>query len=433
MQRSLLAGAAVVLAAIGVVAIFWTVGEDKAPAEKTVASQSLDESTASSALSESQPQAAGGEAAQGKSGQGESGAAEGTGAPGGLSIREVPRAAQEAGEAPAIETAAGPETGQGDSGAAGQGDSGEAASADAAGTQTAALPPEGIPPPASPRFDIVRVEPGGESVLAGRAEPGSVIVLLDGDEEIGRATADKSGSWAIVLDQPLAPGDHQLGLRAELPDGRVVLSETVVIVAVPEQPMAVARSGAPEPQVAAAAPTTSALAVETPREGLAASRVLQQPEEGVGLRDQALLLSAVDYDADGYLVVSGKAEPGARVVVYLDDRPLGTVVAGADGAWQLAPEAPVAPGLHRLRVDQLDGAGAVRARVATLFSRAELAGGFPDDRYVIVQPGNSLWRIARRTYGEGMRYSVIFQANSAQIADPDLIYPGQIFLVPRTN
>ncbi|MDX1424305.1 MAG: Ig-like domain-containing protein [Kiloniellales bacterium] len=429
MQRSLLAGAAVVLAAIGVVAIFWTVGEDKAPAEKTVASQSLDESTASSALSETPQQAAGGEAAQDEPGQGESRAAEGAGASGGLSIREVPRAAQEAGEAPAIETAAGPET----VGETGQGDSGAAASGGAADTQTAALPPEGIPPPASLRFDIVRVEPGGESVLAGRAEPGSVIVLLDGDEEIGRATADKSGSWAIVLDQPLAPGDHQLGLRAELPDGRVVLSETVVIVAVPEQPMAVARSGAPEPQVAAAAPTTSALAVETPREGLAASRVLQQPEEGVGLRDQALLLSAVDYDADGYLVVSGKAEPGARVVVYLDDRPLGTVVAGADGAWQLAPEAPVAPGLHRLRVDQLDGAGAVRARVATLFSRAELAGGFPDDRYVIVQPGNSLWRIARRTYGEGMRYSVIFQANSAQIADPDLIYPGQIFLVPSTN
>lgn len=433
MQRSLLAGAAVVLAAIGVVAIFWTVGEDKAPAGKTVASQSLEQSSDASALSETQQQAAGGEPAEGESAESaesaESGEADGAGAPGGLSIREVPRAAQEAGEAPAIETAAGPET----VGEAGQGDSGEAASGGAPGAQTAALPPEGIPPAATPRFDIVRVEPGGESVVAGRAEPGSVIVLLDGDREIGRATADKSGSWAIILDQPLAPGDHQLGLRAELPDGRLVLSETVVIVAVPEPPMAVARGGAPEPQVAAAAPTTSALAVETPREGLAASRVLQQPEEGVGLRDQALLLSAVDYDADGYLVVSGKAEPGARVVVYLDDRPLGTVVADADGAWQLAPEAPVAPGLHRLRVDQLDGAGAVRARVATLFSRAELAGGFPDDRYVIVQPGNSLWRIARRTYGEGMRYSVIFQANNAQIADPDLIYPGQIFLVPSTN
>ena len=119
--------------------------------------------------------------------------------------------------------------------------------------------------------------------------------------------------------------------------------------------------------------------------------------------------------------------------VYLDETLLGTVTADAEGLWQLAPDSPVAPGLHRLRVDQVDDSGAVVARVATLFSRAELAGGFPENRYVIVQPGNSLWRIARRTYGEGVRYSVIFQANNDQIADPDLIFPGQIFLVPGTN
>jgi len=52
---------------------------------------------------------------------------------------------------------------------------------------------------------------------------------------------------------------------------------------------------------------------------------------------------------------------------------------------------------------------------------------------VIVQPGNSLWRIARRVYGEGIRYSVIYRANQERIGDPDLIYPGQIFIVPSTN
>jgi nucleoid-associated protein YgaU len=50
--------------------------------------------------------------------------------------------------------------------------------------------------------------------------------------------------------------------------------------------------------------------------------------------------------------------------------------------------------------------------------------------YVIVQPGNSLWRIARRVLGEGMQYVHIYEANQAQIRDPDLIYPGQVFEVP---
>jgi nucleoid-associated protein YgaU len=50
--------------------------------------------------------------------------------------------------------------------------------------------------------------------------------------------------------------------------------------------------------------------------------------------------------------------------------------------------------------------------------------------YVIVQPGNSLWRIARRVLGEGMSYVHIYEANQAQIRDPDLIYPGQVFEIP---
>ena len=50
---------------------------------------------------------------------------------------------------------------------------------------------------------------------------------------------------------------------------------------------------------------------------------------------------------------------------------------------------------------------------------------------VIVQPGNSLWRIARRLYGKGIQYTTIFGANRDQIVDPSLIYPGQIFIVPE--
>jgi nucleoid-associated protein YgaU len=50
-----------------------------------------------------------------------------------------------------------------------------------------------------------------------------------------------------------------------------------------------------------------------------------------------------------------------------------------------------------------------------------------------VQSGNSLWRIARRTLGQGTRFTVIYKANQEQIRNPDLIYPGQVFLIPQTN
>ena len=52
---------------------------------------------------------------------------------------------------------------------------------------------------------------------------------------------------------------------------------------------------------------------------------------------------------------------------------------------------------------------------------------------MFVQPGNSLWRLARRSYGEGLRYTEIYEANKDQIRNPDLIYPGQVFVLPKVN
>ncbi|WP_286964034.1 LysM peptidoglycan-binding domain-containing protein [Methylobacterium sp.] len=44
--------------------------------------------------------------------------------------------------------------------------------------------------------------------------------------------------------------------------------------------------------------------------------------------------------------------------------------------------------------------------------------------------GDNLWTISRRTYGEGERYTLIFDANQDQVRDPDLIYPGQVLVLP---
>jgi nucleoid-associated protein YgaU len=91
------------------------------------------------------------------------------------------------------------------------------------------------------------------------------------------------------------------------------------------------------------------------------------------------------------------------------------------------------PGTYTLRLDQLDASGRPVARLETPFTRVTqppIAGDMQVD-YVVVQPGNSLWRISRRLYGEGIKYVYIYEANQAQIRDPDLIYPGQVFEVPQ--
>lgn len=283
----------------------------------------------------------------------------------------------------------------------------------------------------APSFDVVRVEKTGETVIAGRAKPDSEVnVTTEDGESLGRARADQSGTWAIVTEQPLAPGSHEIGIESEDTKGETHLSEEVVVVVVPEPAAAQESSALPAKPKA----RDQVLAVLTPRQGEGASKVLPQaPEAEDGIAAGDLVLDSVDYDEFGRVTVGGRAAHGSRLRIYLDNRLVGEAVAGPDRRWSHSPEEPVAEGLHALRVDQVAEDGSVLARVETPFSREAVRLAEADEDFVIVQPGNSLWRIARRSYGEGIRYTVIYQANKDQIRDPDLIYPGQVFEVPQTN
>lgn len=50
-----------------------------------------------------------------------------------------------------------------------------------------------------------------------------------------------------------------------------------------------------------------------------------------------------------------------------------------------------------------------------------------------VKSGNWLWKIANSVavYGDGSKWPAIYEANKDQITDPDLIYPNQVFVIPR--
>jgi len=274
--------------------------------------------------------------------------------------------------------------------------------------------PTTVSPVAAPSFDVVRVEQG-HAVIAGRAVPNSVVSVLDGGKAIGNVTADARGEWVLTPNDPLAVGTHELGLSAKLPDGSTVKSDQVVVVVVPE-------SG------------TGALAVAVPSQGEGASKILQSPQSGrAASTTSALSLDVIDYDEQGRLILIGQGTPGSTVLVYLDNHLLGRTEIGPDGLWKLTPERNVAPGSYTLRLDEVNSAGRVTARVALPFSSAQPGELVAERRKIVVQPGNSLWRIARHNYGEGIRYTIIYEANKDRIKDPDLIYPGQVFVVPKTN
>jgi len=269
---------------------------------------------------------------------------------------------------------------------------------------------------AAPSFDIVRVGPQGNAVLAGRAEPGAELVIRDGDAELGRTKADSRGEWVLLPGAPLLPGGRELTVASRLPGTPEQKGDSVVLV-VPEP------AAAPVPVAALLVPAASAPRLLQGAEAAARPALALPGRTTLGL-------SSVDYDDRGDIRFAGTAQPGAMVRVYVDNRPAGDAAADAAGRWAMRPEEAMATGVHRLRVDQVTAAGRVQSRVELAFQRtslpaADLAGG-----RMVVQPGQNLWRMARQVYGTGIRYTVIYLANREQIRDPRLIYPGQAFATP---
>ena len=198
----------------------------------------------------------------------------------------------------------------------------------------------------------------------------------------------------------------------------------------------------------------------------------------------------IDAQDGGRLFVTARSAPGSTVRLYLNDTLIAPAAAGRDGTVTFTIGRGVAPGAYKVRLDQVDAAsGKVRSRVEVPFTMpaperkagteaadetgnravatraepdAQAAAGsdrsagapaspgvatqtpaapapsepgsaavfVPDVRTATIARGDSLWEISRRTYGAGDRYSVIYDANQDQIRDPDLIYPGQIFVLP---
>src|SRR5713226_3124355 len=247
-----------------------------------------------------------------------------------------------------------------------------------------------------------------------------------------------------------------------------------------------------ETRAATAAPAVSAPASDARDEGSVALATAQAEANAVEsalaisprLADTDESLPAFDIariERTGDAVIAGRAAPGAIVELLRNGERHDRAVADQSGQFVMVPPR-LPPGDYELtlRSRQPDGkqatskqsvvvalaevessSGAVRSRAevpqaagssqAHQPSRPPLqiskrqniaaatplsdggslsAAGAPKIATTVVSRGDSLWRISRVTYGEGMRYAVVYKANRDQIRNPNRIYPGQIFVLP---
>lgn len=399
---------------------------------------------------------------------------------------------------------------------------------------TAATTTEG----SEPTFDLMRVEPDGSTVVAGRSEAGAIVALLSNGKVVGKGIANAAGEFAIVLDTPLDPGAHAVTLETQDDAGTVKrASRQSIAVSVPEDPASgevlvmlnepgapsqilqkpeteptaagatppsgqaddtsrdvaaltetaadtakapaqvdttpaateapatPSSSAQPADQLAAdATPETSPAPATSPSTEVAAAPATDSPaatetpagETGGPATDTPatprVTVEAVETE-DSKVFVAGAGEPNSDVRVYFDNTLIGETTTDSKGRWLMETENEIAPGEVDVRADQIvPDSGTVVARAQVTFEKAEdaivlrpvsatgTAGegdgasastGARQIPSIIIRSGDNLWTISQRRYGEGLRYTTIYQANKDQIRNPDLIYPGQVFMMPE--
>lgn len=268
------------------------------------------------------------------------------------------------------------------------------------------LAPSAAPAPAvsaiaPPQFDVVRVDTQGNAVIAGRAAPGATVFVKDNNTVLGTVKADSQGAFVFVPSAPLAPGTHEITLSEVPPGGTEIPGNQNAVVSVP------GNGGQ----------------VLTVLSGPNGSTVLT----GQGPQAGQLGIGAVDYDTSGHAIFSGTAPAGASLDLRLDNVEIGETKADAQGRWHIAAAVPDHAGMLSLSGT---AAGQVLPPVTAPFAPETLAAALAEG-HVIIAPGDCLWLIARHAYGHGTLYTLIYSANAGKIHDPNLIFPGQSFVLPK--
>ena len=265
-----------------------------------------------------------------------------------------------------------------------------------------------------------------------------VPVLIQSPDDVDKSKSAASASEVTASEATASEVTASEAAASEVTTSEVTASEVTASEATASE---AAASEAAASEVTASEVTASEAIVADPAKADAAMHETAEPAPAKTQANSqieasqiaALAPSAIVWRDASRILISGTSRGGVRVTVNDARGQFGEALVLADGAWQVAGSLDMDIAVNQLRFALFDYANQIIARYDLPVKARDLAKGQDGSPLVVVNKGDMLWRIAYHQLGEGVKYVDIVRRNQQDIADPDLIYPKQIFAVPQSS
>ena len=259
-------------------------------------------------------------------------------------------------------------------------------------------------------FDLVRVSSKGDVIMAGKSEPNRKIQLLDSQEVLSTFQSDANGEWIWLSENPLKNGIKKFKLRYYGHEYTEESHQTIIVL--------IDNSKSSKPKVA---------------------KFFDNENDKIDMLDldkiaDGIILDFVNYSLPDNVILSGRTLPRNNVRLTVRDKIIEEVEADDDGKWKMILKISNYQNQNISIETNING-----EEVVLSYSSSELNKKLKNKvislntNQFVVEQGNSLWRIARKTLGGGIFYTEIYKNNFQKIKNPDLIFPGQVFNIPTNK
>ena len=277
-----------------------------------------------------------------------------------------------------------------------------------------------------PEIDIIKVSPDGSFVIAGKGQPNSNINILNKGDLIDSSIVDSNGNWVVISKENLKTGDNLISIDQINNNGLVLRHKQLFITKIDEH-----KKNQP-------------LVISVPNKNGENISIIQQPSEqqkiykvenDLGIQkkiksnQKIFNVKSIFFNENGFVSIKGKVNFGKKIELYINKKIMETIKI-ENSKWQYNSDKIIDYGLHDLLVVLKSDKDEILDKITLPFMRVEMPYNDVPENFILIKPGDMLWTIAYRLYGDPFKYIQIFEENKDQITNPDLIFPGQLFSIP---